>query len=368
MTTDAPHDLRIEPELPQDLSVPIGCIGSGFIMSQCHLPAYRQAGMNPVGIASRNVENARRVAAQHRLSRVFDSYHQMLEDHSIEVFDIAVPPDCQLDVISEIVRHPHARGILAQKPLADNYDDAWRIVDMCRQADVTLCGNQNMRYDQSVRATKTLLDRGELGDPVLATIDMRAIPHWMPWQERQGWLTCRIMSIHHLDVMRYWFGDPDRVYASFRPDPRTKFPHVDGIGLYILEYDSGMRCMICDDVWTGPAREGAAADLGIRYRIEGTEGLLKGEIGWPSYPERQPSTIDYTTIAGGDWQRPRWPQVWFPDAFQGPMAELLVALENDTQPSMSGDDHLTTMILVENCYLSANERFAIETYDLGPPE
>jgi predicted dehydrogenase len=55
-----------------------------------------------------------------------------------------------------------------------------------------------MRYDQSIRALKCLLDRGELGTPVLATIEMRAIPHWMPWQQRQGWVTLRIMSIHHL--------------------------------------------------------------------------------------------------------------------------------------------------------------------------
>ena len=49
------------------------------------------------------------------------------------------------------------------------------------------------------------------------------------------------MSIHHLDTFRYWFGTPDRVLASTRPDPRTKFPHTDGINLYILEYDNGAR-------------------------------------------------------------------------------------------------------------------------------
>ena len=38
-----------------------------------------------------------------------------------------------------------------------------------------------MRYDHSMRALKTLLDRGVLGEPVLATIEMRAIPHWQPF-------------------------------------------------------------------------------------------------------------------------------------------------------------------------------------------
>ncbi|MFN9917655.1 MAG: Gfo/Idh/MocA family protein, partial [Pirellulaceae bacterium] len=151
-------------------------------------------------------------------------------------------------------------GILAQKPLGIDYPQALQIVETCQAAGIRLAVNQNMRYDQSVRALKSLLDQQLLGEPVLATIEMRAIPHWMPWQSRQGWLTLRIMSIHHLDTFRFWFGDPLRIFASVRPDPRTaaKFPHQDGICLYILEYANGLRAAAWDDVWAGPALEGAA--------------------------------------------------------------------------------------------------------------
>jgi predicted dehydrogenase len=120
----------------------------------------------------------------------------------------------------------------------------------------------------------------------------------MPWQQRLGWVTLRIMSIHHLDAFRYLFGEATRVFCSIRSDPRTaaKFAHEDGICLYILEYDeTGLRCSSCDDVWAGPSAEGAGADIGIRWRVEGTEGMARGTIGWPSYPTRTPSTIDYTT-------------------------------------------------------------------------
>jgi predicted dehydrogenase len=361
----AKNELDQLPVLPQDRAVGIGCIGAGFIMADCHLVAYRGGGLNPVAIASRREEQAREVAQRHEIESVYPTYQDLLCDQRVEVVDIAVPPDHQADVVKEVVRRSQAqeskiRGILAQKPLGCSYDEARMIVDLCQGAGITLCVNQNMRYDQSVRACKTLLDRDELGSPVLATIDMRAIPHWMPWQKRLGWVTCRIMSIHHLDTMRYWFGTPTRVFASFRPDPRTEFPHDDGIGLYVLEYDSGLRCMICDDVWTGPAREGAAEDIGIRWRVEGTRGLAKGTIGWPDYPEPTPSTIDYSTVEIGSWLSPRWDEVWFPDAFLGPMAELLVALENNRQPSISGTDNLETMALVDACYRSAAEKRAIE--------
>src|SRR5262249_35059655 len=162
---------------------------------------------NPVAIASRRPERAREVAGRHAISTVYDSYRELFADPRVEVVDVAVPPDVLAEVIAEVARHnDHVRGVLAQKPLGVSYDGARRIVRTCEDAGITLAVNQNMRYDQSVRACRTLLARGELGRPVLATIDMRAIPHWMPWQQRLGWVTLRIMSIHHLDTFRFWFG------------------------------------------------------------------------------------------------------------------------------------------------------------------
>ncbi|MEX0819461.1 MAG: Gfo/Idh/MocA family oxidoreductase [Pirellulaceae bacterium] len=351
------------PTLPRNKNAPIGCIGSGFIMADCHLVAYRKAGFNPVAIASRNPAHARAVAQRHALPKVYETYHELLADPEIEVVDVAVPPDVQLEVMREVVQHnDHLRGVLAQKPLGMNYHEAKQIVELCEQAGITLAVNQNMRYDQSIRACKDVLDRGYLGEPIFGSIDMRAIPHWMPWQQRLGWVTLRIMSIHHLDTFRYLFGDPVRVFASTRPDPRTeqKFEHQDGICLYILEYENGFRAAAWDDVWAGPAVEGAEKDIYIRWRVEGSAGLARGTIGWPDYPTPTPSTLDFTTTKyPGQWHQPRWNEVWFPDAFVGTMAQLLCALEDNREPEINGRDNLKTMALVDACYHSAQQHRAV---------
>ncbi|MFY9255049.1 MAG: Gfo/Idh/MocA family oxidoreductase [Fuerstiella sp.] len=358
----------IHTPLPLDRSVGIGCVGAGFIMADCHLVAYRRHGLNPVAITSRTRTNAEAAANRHGIAKVYDTVEQLVADPNVKVLDVAVPPDCEADIIRRALAAPNSlRGILAQKPLGSNYSEAAAIVKMCDDAGVVLSVNQNMRFDHSVRACKYLLDSGKLGDPVLATIDMRAIPHWMPWQERQGWVTLRIMSIHHLDTFRYWLGNPDRIFASVTPDPRTsqKFDHQDGIALYILEYDSGVRASAWDDVWAGPAREGAADDIGIRWRVEGTRGMARGTIGWPGYPERTPSTLDYTTIDdSGGWHQPRWDEAWFPDAFIGPMADLLCSLESGTVPQGNGQDNLHTMALVDAAYLSAQQHIAVSPSDI----
>ncbi|OAI42226.1 oxidoreductase [Planctomycetaceae bacterium SCGC AG-212-D15] len=349
--------LNYLPRLPRRRDFRIGCIGAGFIMRDCHLVAYREAGFNPIAIASRNVEAARAVAAQRGVPRCHASVGELLADPDIEVLDLAVPPDVQPRLIRAAVEHAgQLRGILAQKPLAMNITEARECVELCQRRGVTLAVNQNMRYDQSVRALKDILSRGWLGEPVLATIEMRAIPHWAPWSEPLHSLSTFVMSIHHLDTFRYWFGTPDRVLASTRPDPRTRFPHSDGINLYILEYDSGCRATSWDDVWTGPAREGAVGDIGIRWRVEGTDGLARGTIGWPGYPARTPSTLDFSTKQRpGYWFQPRWNEVWFPDAFAGTMAQLLCAIEDETEPEISGRDNLETIALCEAVFAGARD-------------
>jgi predicted dehydrogenase len=352
-------DLQISPPLPQKRDTRIGILGSGFIVSDCHLIAYRKAGFNPIAIASRSPENARKTAARHAIPRVYETYEQLLDDPSIEVLDIAVPPNIQLSLILAACERKTVRGILAQKPLGMNYAEALQAVEACERAGITLAVNQNMRFDQSVRAAKTLLDQNYLGAPVLATIEMRAIPHWMPWQADLGWVTLRIMSIHHLDTLRYWFGDPTRIYCSTRPDPRTKFPHDDGICAYILEYENGLRCVGLDDTWTGPAKEGAPAENYIRWRIEGLEGLAVGNIGWCKDPYTTPSTIQYAHKGDANFHRPSWTESWFPDAFIGTMADLLLALETGRAPQISGRDNLHTMALVDAAYQSAKEHRAI---------
>jgi predicted dehydrogenase len=358
-------ELDFNPRMPQNTQFGIGCIGAGFIMADCHLVAYRQHGLNPVAITSRTRAKADAVAERHAVDSVYDDWRELLQDERVEVVDIAVPPDVQIEVVRETVRqNHHVCGILAQKPLGVDYRQAREIVELCDDAGIVLAVNQNMRYDQSVRVCRQLIERGDLGTPVFGSINMRAIPHWMPWQEHQGWVTLRIMSIHHLDTFRYWFGDPKRVFASVRPDPRTKFDHEDGICLYILEYEDGLRASSWDDVWAGPSNEGAAADIGIQWRVEGDRGMARGTIGWPGYPQRVPSTLDYTTVDSPEWIQPRWDDVWFPDAFIGPMAQLLVAIEEGSEPEIGGHDNLNTMALVDACYLSVKEHRAVEPAEI----
>ena len=106
------------------------------------------------------------------------------------------------------------------------------------------------------------------------------------------------MSIHHLDTFRYLFGDPESVLRQ-RPAPTRARSSRTGTAscLYILEYARRPARQRLGRCLGGPAREGAAADIYINWRVEGTDGVAQGTIGWPEYPNAAPSTLRYAIEA-----------------------------------------------------------------------
>lgn len=332
----------------------IGCIGAGMIMAECHLAAYKEAGFTVAAIASRTKAKAEEVAARWGIATVHGTPEDLIADDNIEIIDIAYPPDQQPALIRKALAQAHIKGILAQKPLALTLEEAISLRDEAAKAGKILSVNQNMRYDQSMRVLKQILDKGELGAPVMATIEMRAIPHWQGFLEDYDRLTLSNMSVHHLDVLRFLFGEPDTITTLTRTDPRTQFEHKDGITVSTLMFPSGVMAVSMEDVWSGPREEGFDSDIYIKWRVEGTDGVAQGTIGWP---DGSPSTLTYASkkTTDGKWVSPKWETMWFPHAFIGVMEQLQYAIQSGEPPALSVADNVKTVALIEAGYKSIDE-------------
>lgn len=342
----------------------IGCIGAGMIMAECHLAAYKEAGFPVAAIASRTKQKAAAVAARWGIPTVHETPEDLIADTTVEILDIAYPPDQQPALIRKALAAPHIKGILAQKPLALTLEEAIALRDEAAAAGKILSVNQNMRYDQSMRVLKQILDEGALGAPVIATIEMRAIPHWQSFLEGYDRLTLSNMSVHHLDVLRFLFGEPDAITTVTRTDPRTAFEHKDGIIVSTLTFPSGVLAVSMEDVWAGPREEGFESDNYIKWRVEGTDGVAQGTIGWP---DGSPSTLTYASkkTTGGQWVTPTWQTMWFPHAFIGVMEQLQYALKSGDAPALSVADNVKTVALVEAGYRSIAEARTVRLSEIS---
>ena len=350
-----PLDLDYRPRMPSRTDYRIGVVGCGGIVRGAHLPAYKAAGFPVTGIWNRTADTARAAAAVFGIPRVFETWEELVASPDIDVVDIALPPHLHPAIAIAAVQH--GKHVMVQKPMATRYTDALRIVEAARRAGVKLAVNQNGRWEPSIRAARTLIARGLLGTRLTAFLELRTQQPWQPfWTDRDNYHQVMLlgMSIHHIDQFRFLFGDPLRVSAVTREVPGQPWSG-DAIAHYQLCYKDGFFASALDDgaAWT--------RDVGVRFRITGTDGVIAGTMGWPTDTW---STLRYTSRSTGSWQEPLFQTRWFPDAFMGTMGDLFNAIENDCQPTISGEDNLETLRTVFACYRSAREHRAVAPHEI----
>jgi predicted dehydrogenase len=97
--------------------------------------------------------------------------------------------------------------------------------------------------------------------------------------------------------------------------------------------------------------------------VDGTEGVARGTIGWPTGAA---STLTYAsrTATGGRWVTPEWETMWFPHAFVGVMEQLQHAVATGGAPALSVADNVRTVALVEAGYRSMAERRTVRLSEI----
>lgn len=328
----------------------IGIVGCGGIVNYAHLPAYRKSGFRVLACYDRNREAAERTAREHGIPRVAASIDELLADPEIEIVDIAVTPWDQAAIAERAVAA--GKHLLCQKPLADRYGNAVRLVALAQKQGVKLAVNQQMRWDAGIAVSKQLIDQGAIGDPADARVEVSIRTPWRmwPWIAASERLEIMYHSIHYQDALRYLFGDPERV-TSFHgrwPDqPETGETRT----FTAFHYPDARRVTI--DVnhhdWSD--------DTYARFRFLGTEGVITGTLGLLyDYPTGRVDTLTYASRAAPQtWHEAALSTWWIPDSFVGPMASLMEAIQTGGEPITSGEDNLGTLRTVFASYRSAEE-------------
>ncbi len=352
-------DYRLEQGRKQDYG--IGIVGAGGIVNAAHLPAYRKAGFNVVGLTDADADQADRTARHFEVPRVYPSVETLLDDPDVEIVDIAVPPWHQKALVSQATAA--GKHLLCQKPLSNLYAEAVEIVEMAEGHGVKLAVNQQMRWDQAVWASRALLKQGLLGEPASAVIDVSILTEWRawPWVLGAEGLDLMFHSIHYFDSMRALFGEPVRVWSSgagYPGHPATGETRT----ITVFEYSDTFRALVTvnHNNWT----EERFATL----RIDGTDGYAAGTFGLLyDYPHGRPDTLSYSSrkIDPKKTMDHRFETRWIPDAFIGPMAELMAAIEQDRLPETNGRDNLKTLQAVHAAYRSMAEHRAVSPAEIA---
>jgi predicted dehydrogenase len=337
----------------------IGIIGCGNIVCNAHLPAYRKAGYKVVAVADLRPEALERARAAFGVPQVFRDYRDMLRLDEVKVVDIAIPAPQHVPVAAEVVRA--GKHAWVQKPFSDSLTGVKELVALARRKGVKLGVNQNSNWVPGYMAAKKILDAGYIGEPFLCTVENRGFVEIKDrYQKDYERFVIIAMGIHHIDLMRHWFGDPLFVYASATKDP-VQVMKGEKSSFVILEYEGPMRVLITND-WAlrGPHEDAHPMEKII---VNGTKGRITAKSEWVEvYSECLPLPPS-GTLRGVF--RPTVQGRWFPDAFAGSMGEMLSAIAEGREPLTSGADNIKSLQIAFAAYESIEKKRAVRPSEIS---
>ena len=348
-------NIPYKPLLPETQQ-PIIIIGASGIVKDAHLPAYEMAGFTVFGITNRTISKAHDLAKQFKIEHVFENVAEAVKNApSNAIYDITVLPDQYIEILEQL---PDGSAVLIQKPMGNDLAQAREIVAVCERKKLVAAINFQLRFASFVSAARHIINQGIIGD--LYDLEFKVTVN-TPWElfpliKEHPRLEILFHSVHYIDCIRSFLGNPKGVYAKTTNHPLKKLSSCRSS--IILDYGDSMRVVINTnhDHHFGSKHE----ESYIKW--EGTKGAIKAKMGLlMNYPDGMPDEFEVAIEKEGkyEWEKIELEGSWFPEAFIGTMSNLMRFKEgSDDKLLASVQDVLDTMKVVEACYIS-NEKGGI---------
>jgi predicted dehydrogenase len=334
---------------------PIVILGAGGIVRAAHLPAYAKADFPVIAIADNASGKAAELAAEKNIARGFDSINEAVRFAPPDaIFDIAVPASQIMTILPQL---PSGSAVLIQKPMGETLEEAKNIRDHCRQRGLVAAVNFQLRYSPNNLAAVALRQAGLLGELHDMEVQVRTYTPWKLWTFLATAPRLEILyhSIHYLDLIRSWFGNPAGVYAKTVKNPQSGALAATKSSI-ILDYGEWKRVFVV----TNHGHDFSAETHRSFVQWEGTKGAIRMDMGVNlDYPKGVPDTLAY---AERDSSHAQWINLpvkgnWFPDAFVGSMGALQSYVEGSvTELPIGFESAYETMTLVEAAYRSSTRQ------------
>lgn len=331
---------------------PIVIVGTGGIVKDAHLPAYRKAGYPVWALVNRTVGRAQALADEYGIRHVFGTIEEAVAAAPADaVYDIALMPEQYLDTLRAL---PDGAGVLIQKPLGHSLAEGRALRDLCASKGLVAAVNTQLRFAPYVAEARRLIAEGAIGELIDLEIRVQVDTPWHLFPHVFGLdrLEITMHSVHYLDLVRSFLGEPDSVSAVTVRHPSKPEVATTRSTILLRYRDRPLRVTIATnhDHAYGSAHE----ESFIKW--EGTEGAIRAQLGLLlDYPSGGPDALEIASLddRAAGWRSVPFEGSWFPDAFIGSMGVVHRFLEGSipTLPT-AVDDVLHTMAVVEAAYRS----------------
>jgi predicted dehydrogenase len=325
------------------------------------------------GVWSRSTSTAKNFAKQYQVP-FYSEISKLVTVGNVNLVIICTPHPFHLQPVLEAATA--GANILVEKPLASTLEDSDKIIEVCKNAGVKLGVISQRRWYEPVVRVKEAIEARKIGKPVFSTINMLGwrdkkyydSDEWRGTWNMEGGGVLVNQAPHQLDLFLWFMGEIDEVYGLWK-NLNHPYIEVEDTAVAIVKFKSGAIGNIIVSNSQKPgiygkvhvhgengASVGVQTDGGAMF-IAGIQGIL------------EPPINDIWSVPGEEKMLEQWkaedsahfnsidPMVYY---MERQIEDFLNAIQNNTQPLVTGEDGRKTVELFTAIYRSTRDNKPIK--------
>ena len=318
-----------------------GVIGAGGFADRRVIPQIKEArGCVLEAVMVRDRKKAERLAEKHGARKSYNSVDGLLQDPDVDAVYICTPVYLHRKHTLKAVEA--GKHVLCEKPMALNVEECEKMIKASQEAGVKLMVGFMMRFHPAHQKAKELIEKGVLGDIVLAHIQNLL---WYPpaegaWRQNPklgGGGVLMDVGSHCIDLLCFLLGRVKEV-AGIAKSVIFNYP-VEDTSTFILKFTRGTRGVV-ENSFAIPYREN-------HLEIYGTRGTLLISRSIGPFKDFQMKLI----TEEGEKLLP----LSYEDPYRREFEEFVKAVEEDRLPPIPGETGRENIKIIESAYLSSKK-------------
>lgn len=308
----------------------VAIIGCGGI-SHMHAGWYVNEPRTTItAIADIDEERLKAYGERYEVEKHYTDYIEMLETEEIDLVSVCTRPKHHAPLVIETAKHG-VKGILSEKPMAENLGQGKAMLESCSQHGVKLAIDHQVRFSAPYQHAQQMIADGAIGD----IFRIHGIC---------GGGDLKDNATHTVDLMLYVYGDRPVSWVIGqieRIGTPTKYDlHSEDFAIGYFKFEDNVRGIIESGNDTAPGYH--------HIYCYGTEGEIElAAPGGPGIRYRNQET-------GGEWVTPELtPEI-------NPVKDLIAAIEEDREHRSSGHCGYATLELLMAIYESSRKRQRVQ--------
>lgn len=288
---------------------------------------------------------------------ILDSHKKLLGREDIDLISICTPPYTHADIACDFLLD--GKNVILEKPMASSLAECDRILEAEKKGGGKLSVIAQNRFRNPIMHLKQMLDADLIGRILHAQIDS----HWWrgycyydlwwrgSWEKEGGGCTLN-HAVHHIDMLNWMMGLPDKVTAVLSNAAHDN-AEVEDISIAILEYPKGSIAQVTSSV-IHHGEEQKVIFQGEKAKIQAPWDTFASKSLPNGFPERNRNLENeikeyYDNL----------PDLKY-EGHTGQIDNMITALETGSEILIKGIDGRKTLELITAIYKAGSKRVTVE--------